>query len=326
MTARFLRRDVLSLVAAGAALPLLSRRTRAQAYPSQPVRVIVGFPAGQAADSIARIVAQVLSQRLGGQFIVENRPGAGGNIGTEAVVRAAPDGATLLMEVMTANAINATLYPHLKFNFISDIAPVALIGGGAYVMTVTPSFPAKTPAEFIAYAKANPGKINMGSAGIGTPPHVFGEMFKIMTGIDIVHIPYSGSYVPDLLSGQVQVVFAPIPTVVAQIRSGKLRALAVTTAKPWPALPGVPGMAQFVPGYDASGYFGIGAPKATPAALADQLNKAINQGVAAADAKAKLENLGLEPQAMTPADYGKLIAAETDKWAKVVKTSGMKAE
>ena len=326
MTARFLRRDVLRLAAAGAALPLLARRALAQAYPSQPVRMVVGFPAGQAADSIGRIVAQVLSQKLGGQFIVENRPGAGGNIGAEAVVRAAPDGATLLMEVMTANAINATLYPHLKFNFIRDVAPVALVGGGAYVMTVTPSFAAKTPAEFIAYAKANPGKVNMGSAGIGTPPHVFGEMFKIMTGIDIVHIPYSGSYVPDLLSGQVQVVFAPIPTVVAQIRSGRLRALAVTTAQPWPALPGVPGMAEFVPGYDASGYFGIGAPKATPAALVDQLNKAINEGVAAADAKGKLENLGLEPQAMTPADYGKLIAAETDKWAKVVTASGMKAE
>ncbi len=326
MTAKFLRRDVLHLAAGATALTLLPRAARAQAYPSQPVRMIVAFPAGQAADSIARIVAQAMSARLGQQFIVENRPGAGGNIGTETAARAAPDGYTILMEVMTANAINASLYPHLKFNFINDVAPVALIGGSAYVMTVPPSFPAKTVPEFIAYAKANPGKINMGSAGIGTPPHLFGELFKMMAGVDMVHVPYSGSYVPDLLSGQVQVVFAPIPTVVAQIRSGKLRALAVTSAKPSPALPGVPGMADFVPGYDASGYFGMGAPKATPAAIVDKLNQAINAGIADPAVKAKLENLGVEPQAMTPAQYGKLIADETAKWAKVVKSSGIKAE
>ncbi|HLH87386.1 MAG TPA: tripartite tricarboxylate transporter substrate binding protein [Xanthobacteraceae bacterium] len=326
MTARFARRDFLQLAAAGAALPLLAGPARAQAYPTQPVRIIVPFPAGQAADSISRIVAQALSARLGQQFIVENRPGAGGNIGTEAAVHASPDGYTILFEVMTANAINASLYPHLKFNFINDVAPVALIGGSAYVMTVQPSFPAKTVAEFVAYAKANPGKINMGSAGIGTPPHMFGELFKITTGIDMVHVPYSGSYVPDLLSGQVQVVFAPVPTVVAHIRAGRLRALGVTTATPSPALPGVPAIADAVPGYDASGYFGIGAPKAMPAAIVDELNGAINAGLADPTVTAKLANLGLEPQTMTPAQYGKLIADETAKWAKVVKSAGIKAE
>ena len=219
------RRKLLQLAVGAAALPAVLRFAFAQGYPLQPVRMIVGFPAGQAADGLARIVAQALSQRLGQQFIVENRPGAGGNIGTEAVVRAAPDGYTILMEVMTSNAINATLYPNLNFNFIKDIAPVAIIGGGAYVMTVNPSVPAKTVPEFIVYAKANPGKINMGSAGIGTPPHAFGELFKMLAGVDMVHVPYKGSYVPDLLSGQVQVVFAPIPTVIAHIKSGKLRAL-----------------------------------------------------------------------------------------------------
>jgi tripartite-type tricarboxylate transporter receptor subunit TctC len=326
MTASFLRRDVLHLAAGAAGLALVPRAARAQDYPAQPVRVIVPFPAGQAADSISRIVAQALAARLGQQFIVENRPGAGGNIGTEVAVRAAPDGYAILFEVMTANAINASLYPHLNFNFIADVAPVALIGGSAYVMTVQPSFPAKTVAEFIAYAKANPGKINMGSAGIGTPPHMFGELFKMTTGIDMVHVPYSGSYVPDLLSGQVQVVFAPVPTVVAHIRAGRLRALGVTTAKPSPALPGVPAIADAVPGYDASGYFGIGAPRAVPAAIVDKLNQAINAGLADPAVQAKLANLGLEPQAMTPAQYGKLIADETAKWAKVVKSAGIKAE
>jgi tripartite-type tricarboxylate transporter receptor subunit TctC len=329
MTAKFLRRDVLHLAvgaAGAAALSLAPRAARAQAYPTQPVRVIVPFPAGQAADSISRIVAQALSTRLGQPFIVENRPGAGGNIGTEAAARAAPDGYTTLFEVMTANAINASLYPHLKFNFVKDVAPVALLGGSAYVMTVPPSFPAKTVAEFIAYAKANPGKINMGSAGIGTPPHMFGELFKLTTGINMVHIPYSGAYVPDLLSGQVQVVFAPVPTVVAHIRAGRLRALGVTTAKPSAALPGVPPIAESVPGYDASGYFGIGAPKAMPAAIVDKLNQAINASLADTDVKAKLANLGLEPQAMTPAQYGKLIADETAKWAKVVKSAGITAQ
>jgi len=320
------RRKLLQLAVGAAALPAVLRFAFAQSYPSQPVRMIVGFPAGQAADSLARIVAQALSQRLGQQVIVENRPGAGGNIGTEAVVRAAPDGYTILMEVMTSNAINATLYPNLNFNFIKDIAPVAIIGGGAYVMTVNPSVPAKTVPEFIAYAKANPGKINMGSAGIGTPPHAFGELFKMLAGVDMVHVPYKGSYVPDLLSGQVQVVFAPIPTVIAHIKSGKLRALAVTATKHSEALPDTPTIAEFVRGYDASGYFGFGAPSRTPKDIIDKLNTEIKAIVVDPPIKEKLVSLGIEPMQLTSAEYGKLIVAETEKWTKVVKTAGMKAD
>ena len=320
------RRKLLQLAVGAAALPAVLRFAFAQSYPLQPVRMIVGFPAGQAADSLARIVAQALSQRLGQQFIVENRPGAGGNIGTEAVVRAAPDGYTILMEVMTSNAINATLYPNLNFNFIKDIAPVAIIGGGAYVMTVNPSVPAKTVPEFIAYAKANPGKINMGSAGIGTPPHAFGELFKMLAGVDMVHVPYKGSYVPDLLSGQVQVVFAPIPTVIAHIKSGKLRALAVTATKHSEALLDTPTIAEFVRGYDASGYFGFGAPSRTPKDIIDKLNTEIKAIVVDPPIKEKLVSLGIEPMQLTSAEYGKLIVAETEKWTKVVKTAGMKAD
>jgi len=320
------RRKLLQLAVGAAALPAVLRFAFAQSYPSQPVRMIVGFPAGQAADSLARIVAQALSQRLGQQVIVENRPGAGGNIGTEAVVRAAPDGYTILMEVMTSNAINATLYPNLNFNFIKDIAPVAIIGGGAYVMTVNPSVPAKTVPEFIAYAKAKPGKINMGSAGIGTPPHAFGELFKMLAGVDMVHVPYKGSYVPDLLSGQVQVVFAPIPTVIAHIKSGKLRALAVTATKHSEALPDTPTIAEFVRGYDASGYFGFGAPSRTPKDIIDKLNTEIKAIVVDPPIKEKLVSLGIEPMQLTSAEYGKLIVAETEKWTKVVKTAGMKAD
>jgi tripartite-type tricarboxylate transporter receptor subunit TctC len=320
------RRDFLRLTAAAAALPAVPRLAFADTYPNAPVRMIVGFPAGQAADSIARLTAQALSERLGQQFVVENRPGAGGNIGTEAVAKATPDGYTILMEVMTANVINTTLYPHLSFNFTRDIAPVAIIGGGPYVMTVNPDVPAKTVKEFIAYAKANPGKINMGSAGIGTPPHAFGELFKMMTGVDMVHVPYKGSYVPDLLSGQVQVVFTPIPTSIAQIQAGKLRALGLTSKAKSEALPNVPPIADDVPGYDATGYFGIGAPHGTPTEIVDKLNREINAGLAKPEVKAKLVGLGVEPMAMTPAEYGKLIADETEKWAKVVKTAGMKVE
>jgi tripartite-type tricarboxylate transporter receptor subunit TctC len=320
------RRQFLRLAAGAAALPAVSQFAWAEGYPTQAVHVIVGFPAGQAADSLARIVSQGLSQRLGQQFIVDNRPGAGGNIGTEAVARATPDGYTILMEVMTANALNASLYQNLSFNFIHDIAPVAIIGAAAYVMTVNPSVPAETVPEFIAYAKANPGKINMGSAGIGTPPHAFGELFKLMAGVDMVHVPYKGSYVPDLLSGQVQVVFAPIPTVVAQVRAGKLRALGVTSKQRSAALPDTSCIGDFVKDYDASGYFGFGAPKNTPADVIDKLNKEIRAAVADPPNKEKLVTLGVDPMQMTPAEYGKLIAGETEKWAKVVKTAGIKAE
>jgi tripartite-type tricarboxylate transporter receptor subunit TctC len=323
---KILRRQFLHLAAGAATLPIFSRAAWAEAYPTRPVRMVVGFPAGQAADSLARIVAQSLAERLGQSFLIDNRPGAGGNIGTEAVAKAPADGYTILMEVVTANTINVSLYPDLSFNFIRDIAPVALIGGGAYVMAVNPGVPAKTIPEFIAYAKANPGKINMGSAGIGTPPHAFGELFKMMAGVDMVHVPYKGSYVPDLLSGQVQVVFSPIPTTVAQIRAGQLRALGVTTAKRSTALPDVPSIGEFVPGYDATGYFGVGAPKNTPADIIDKLNKTITAGVTDPAVKAKLVNLGVEPMPMTPAEFGKLIAEETEKWAKVVKTAHMKVD
>jgi tripartite-type tricarboxylate transporter receptor subunit TctC len=323
---KLLRRQFLSLAGCAAALPVFSRFAWAEGYPARPVRMVVGFPAGQAADSLARIVAQSLAERLGQSFLIDNRPGAGGNIGTEVVVKAPADGYTILMEVVTANTINVSLYPDLNFNFVRDIAPVALIGGGAYVMAVNPAVPAKTIPEFIAYAKANPGKINMGSAGIGTPPHAFGELFKMMAGVDMVHVPYKGSYVPDLLSGQVQVVFSPIPTTVAQIRAGQLRALGVTTAKRSNALPDVPSIGEFVPGYDATGYFGVGAPKTTPADIIDRLNKTITAGVTDPTVKAKLVNLGVEPMPMTSAEFGKLIAEETEKWGKVVKTAHMKAE
>lgn len=321
-----LRRDFLHLAAGAVTLPIFSRRAWAAAYPERSVRMVVGFPAGQAADSLARIVAQSLQERLGQTFLVDNRPGAGGNIGTDAVVKAPADGYTILLEVMTGNAINTSLYSNLNFDFMRDIAPVALLGGASYVMVVNPNVQAKTIPEFIAYAKAHPGKINMGSAGIGTPPHMFGELFRIMTGIDMVHVPYKGSYVPDLLSGQTQVVFSPVPTTVAQIRAGQLRALGVTAAKHSSALPDVPSIGEFVKGYDATGYFGIGAPKNTRADIIDKLNKTIAETIADPPVKAKLESLGLEPMAMTPAEYGKLIAEETDKWAKVVKATNMKVE
>jgi tripartite-type tricarboxylate transporter receptor subunit TctC len=323
---KILRRQFLNLAVGAATLPIVSRAAWAEAYPARPVRMVVGFPAGQAADSLARIVAQSLAERLGQSFLVDNRPGAGGNIGTEVVVKSPADGYTILMEVVTANTINVSLYPDLSFNFIRDIAPVALIGGGAYVMAVNPGVPAKTIPEFIAYAKANSGKINMGSAGIGTPPHAFGELFKMMAGVDMVHVPYKGSYVPDLLSGQVQVVFSPIPTTVAQIRAGQLRALGVTTAKRSNALPDVPSIGEFVKGYDATGYFGIGAPKNTPADIIDKLNSTITASVTDPAVKAKLVNLGVEPMPMTPAEFGKLITEETEKWAKVVKTAHMKVD
>ncbi len=319
------RRQFLHLAAGIAALPVASRVACAEAYPARPVHMIVGFPAGQAADIIARLVCQPLSDRLGQQFVVDDRPGAGGNIGTEAVVRSAPDGYTLLTCLLT-NAINATLYADLNFNFIRDTAPVANMVRSLYVMVINPSVPAQTVAEFIAYAKANPGKINMGSAGIGTPPHIFGELFQMMTGITMVHVPYRGAYVPDLLAGQVQVVFSPIPTSIAQIRAGKLRALGVTSAKRSVALPDTPAIAEFVPGYDASGWYGVSAPKGTPAEIIEKLNKEINAIVTDPAIKTRMVDLGAEPMPVTPAQFGKFIADDTEKWAKVVRAANIKPE
>jgi tripartite-type tricarboxylate transporter receptor subunit TctC len=318
------RRQVLHLAAGVTALPVLSRFAFAQAYPSRPVRIIVPFPAGQATDSIARLIGQSLSEGLGQAFVIENRTGAGGNIGTEAVVRAPADGYTLLM-AGNFNANNATLYESLNFNFIRDIAPVASIGGGPYVMVVNPSVPAKTVPEFIVYAKANPSKINMASSGNGAVSHVFGELFKMMTGVNLVHVPYRGGYVPDLLGGQTQVVFGTIASCIQLISTGKLRALAVTTATRSLALPDVPAMGEFVPGYEASVWYGLGAPRNTPAEIVSKLNSEINAGLVDSKLKARLADLGVDPMSMTSADFGKLIADETEKWAKVIRAANIKA-
>ena len=319
------RRKFLHLAAGAAALPATSRFAWAQAYPTRPVRIIVPFPAGQATDTIARLVGQSLLERLGQPFIIENRPGAGGNIGTESVVRATPDGYTLLL-VGLSNAMNATLYKKLNFNFIRDIAPVASIGGVPYVMVINPSVPAKTVPEFIAYAKANPSKINMASSGSGSVSHVFGERFKMMTGINLVHVPYRGGYVPDLLSGQVQVVFGTISTCIQYIRGGMLHALAVTTATRSDVLPDIPTLAEFVPGYEASAWNGVGAPKDTPAKVIDKLNNEINAVAAEPLLKARLAGIGIDPMSMTSAAFGKLIADETEKWGNVIRALNIKAD
>ena len=322
---RLLRRHFLHLAAGAAVLPAASRFTWAQSYPTRPVRIVVGFPAGTSSDITARLIGQWLSERLGQQFIVENRTGAGTNIAADSVVHASPDGYSLLWVTQT-NAINATVYTTLNFNFIRDIAPVASILRVAAVIMVNPSVPAKTVPEFIAYAKANPGKINMSSPGIGSINHVAGELFKMMAGVDLVHVPYRGSQFPDLLGGQVQVTFNPLPSSLDFIRSGKLRALAVTTVKRQDVLPDVPTVAEFLPGYEATAWFGIGAPKSTPTEIVDKLNREINAGLADPKFKARLVDLGGEPFANSPDDFGKFIVAETDKWAKVVKFAGIKPE
>lgn len=319
------RRKFVSLATGAAALAAFARFAKAQNYPTRPVRVIVGQPAGTAPDAIARLLGQLLSERLGQPFLVENRPGAGLNIAAETVVRAPADGYTLLLSSLT-NAVNATLYESLNFDFARDIAPVAGIGDNAFVMVVTPSLPAKTVPEFIAYAKANPGKINMASAGSGSAPHVFGELFKSMAGIDLVHVGYRGSFYPDLFSGQVQVAFISIAGAIAFIKDGKLRALAVTTARRSAVLPDLPTIGEFVPGYEASAWLGIGAPKDTPAEIVGRLNKEINAVTADSNIKPRLIGLGIEPMAMSPAEFGKFVAGETDKWAKVIKSGNIKAE
>ena len=319
------RRQFLHLAAGAAALPALSRLARAQAYPTRPVRIIVGFFAGGATDIAARLMGQWLSERLGQQFVVENRPGAGGNIATEAVVRAAPDGHTLL-RVVDANAINATLYDKLNFNFIRDITPVAGIIRVPFVMVVNPSFPAKTVPEFIAYAKANPGKINFASGGVGAPSHLDGEMFKAMTAVNMIHVLYRTNPLPDLLSGQVQVTFRAMSATIEYIKAGKLRPLAVTTATRSEVLPDVPALGDFVPGYEASTFFGIGAPRNTPPEIIDKLNKEINAALADPKIKERLADLGGTALAGSPADFGKIIADETEKWGKVVRAANIKVE
>jgi tripartite-type tricarboxylate transporter receptor subunit TctC len=298
-----------------------------QSYPLRPARIIVGFAAGGGTDIAARLVGQWLSERLGQQFIVENRPGAGSNIATEAVVNARPDGYTLLL-VSSAHAINATLYDNLSFNFIRDIVPVASLTRQPQVMLLNPSLPAKTVAEFIAYAKANPGKINMASGGNGTASHVSGELFKMMASVSLTHIPYRGAApaLTDLIGGQVEIMFENMPSSIEYIRTGKLRALAVTAASRSEALPDIPTVGDFVPGYEASTWFGIGAPKDTPPEIIDRLNKEINAGLVDPKLKARFSDLGYTPFASTPSDFGKLIVEETEKWGKVIKFVGIKAE
>jgi len=321
------RRNFLHLAAGAAALPTASRFAWAQAYPSRPVRIVVTFPAGSTSDILARPMAQWLSERLGQPFVIDNRPGAGGTIGTEAVVRASPDGYTLLL-VAGAHTINATLYNKLNFNFVRDIAPVASISRETSVMLVNPSFPAKTVPEFIAYAKANPGKINLASAGVGAPSHVIGELFKMMTGVNLVHIAYRGSppALTDLLGGQVQLFFATTTASIAYIRAGTLRALAVTTATRSETLPGIPTMGEFLPGFEASQWYGVGAPKNTPPQIIDKLNKEINVGLANPKFKALLASLGGTALPGSPADFGKLIADETERWGNVIRAANIKAE
>jgi tripartite-type tricarboxylate transporter receptor subunit TctC len=317
------RRQFLHLAAGVVALPALSRIAWAQAYPTRPVRIVVGFPPGTSSDITARLIAEWLSQRLGQQVLVENRTGAGTNIAAETVVQASPDGYSLLWVTQT-NAINATLYESLNFNFIRDIAPVAGVIRVPTVMMINPSVPAKTVPEFIAYAKANPDKINMSSPGIGSANHVLGELFQMMTGVKLVHIPYKGSQFPDLLSGQVQITFNPLPSSLNFINTGKLRALAVTSATRQAVLPDVPTVGEFVPGYEGNAWFGIGAPKNTPKEIVDKLNSEINAGLADPKLSARLIDLGGVPMSVTPAEFGKFIANETEKWGKVVKFAGLK--
>jgi tripartite-type tricarboxylate transporter receptor subunit TctC len=320
------RRQFLHLVAGATALPAVSRIAWAQAYPTRPVRIIVPFPGGQATDTIARLMGQSLSERLGQQFVVENRPGAGTNIAAEAVVRAAPDGYTLLLTA-SPNAINASLYDELNFNFIRDIAPVAAISREPNVVLVNPSVPTRTVPEFIAYAKANPGRLNMASAGNGTTSHLAGELFKMMTGVNMLHVPYrGGTALTDLLAGQVQVFFPPMVVPIAQIKAGKLRALAVTTATRSEALLDIPTVGEFVPGYEASVWFGLGAPNGTPAEIIDKLNQETNAALADPKIKGRLAESGGKALAGSPADFGKLIADDTEKWGKVIRALNIKAE
>jgi tripartite-type tricarboxylate transporter receptor subunit TctC len=321
------RRQFLHLAAGAAVVPAVSGFAWAQTYPTRPVRIIVGFPAGGASDILARLLGQALTERVGQTCIIENRPGAGTNIGTELVVRAPPDGYTLLL-VSVSNVINATLYDRLNFNFNRDIAPIAGIVRQPALMMVNPSVPAKTVPEFIAYAKANPSRVNYASIGIGTSNHVAGELFKMMTGVNMVHVPYRGGApaLTDLIGGQVQVMFIGPVGSIEYIREGKLRALAVTTATRVEALPDIPTVGEFVPGFEASSWFGIGAPRSTPPEIADKLNKEINAVLAEPKIKTRLADLGGTALAGSPADFGKLIVEETEKWGKVIRAANIKPE
>jgi tripartite-type tricarboxylate transporter receptor subunit TctC len=321
------RRTFLHMAVGAAALPALPGIARAQAYPSRPVRIVVGFPAGGATDIQARLMGQWLTDRLGQQFIVENRAGASGNIGTEAVAKAPADGYTLL-QVVTPHAINAALYSNLNFDFVRDIAPVVCAARLAYVVVVHPSVPAATIPELIAYAKANPGKINYGSAGSGTPQNITCELFKMMTGVNLVHVPYRGGApaATDLVGGHIQVIFSPVSESLEHVKAGKLRALAVTTAARLDVLPDVPAMKDFVPGYEASGFAGIGAPRDTPPEIIAMLNKELNAGLADSKVRARIEELGGTVLGGTPAEFGAIIAEATEKWAKVIKFAGIKAD
>jgi tripartite-type tricarboxylate transporter receptor subunit TctC len=324
---KLLRRQFLHLAAGAAALPAVSRIARAQAYPARPVRIIVGFAPGGSTDIAARLVGQRLSERLGQPFVIENRPGTGGNIATEVVVKAPPDGYTLLL-VGPGSAINASLYDKLNYVFLRDIVPVASIIRQSQVMLANPTVPAKTVPAFIAYAKANPGKITMASAGIGSFGHLAGELLRMMTGVDLVHVPYRGAApaLTDLLGGQVMISFVGITGSIEYIRSGKLRAFAVTTATRLEVLPDIPAVAEFVPGYEATDFFGIGAPKNTPAEIVEKLNKEINAALAEPELMARLSDQGGTVVASSSADFGKLIAEETEKWGKVVRFAGIKVE
>jgi len=321
------RRQFLHLAAGAAALPAFSRIARAQAYPSRPVRLVVGFPPGGPTDISARLIAQWLSERLGQQVVVDNRPGAGSNIGAAAVVNSAADGYTLLL-VTAANAINATLYENLNFDIVRDIAPVASMTQYPAVMVVNPSIPAKTVPELIAYAKANPGKVNIGLGGVGSSFHVAGELFKMMTGVNLVNVSYRGTapMITGLLGGHVQVGFDGIQSSLEHVRAGKLRALAVTTTGRSEALPEIPAVGEFVPGYEARSWNGIGVAKNTPTEIVNRLNKEINAGLADPNLRARFAELGAAVLPLSPADFGKFIADETEKWGKVVKFSGAKAE
>jgi tripartite-type tricarboxylate transporter receptor subunit TctC len=321
------RRKFLALTATAIGLPPFVRTASAQSYPARPVRMLVGFAAGGAPDIAARLVAQWLSDRLGQQFVIENRPGAGGNIATEAVVDAPPDGYTLLMAGLQ-NAVNTTLYQHLKYDFARDMAPVVGVSHENYGMEVHPSFPAKTVPEFIAHAKANPGKLNMASAGNGTGPHMAGELFKIMAGVDMLHVPYRGSppALTDLLGGQVQMMFSPLSSSIGYVKTGKLRALAVTTAARSEVLPDLPTVGEFVPGYAAAGWFGVCAPRKTPDEIIDRLNREINAGLSDTRMKERFRELSATTFGGSPADFARHIADETDKWGKVVRSAGLRAD